>query len=83
MPRPPAVTLEDIVLLYEDGIHRPKAMAAELGCSVQAVYRAKRRHGLTQPPQSTLERLALLERCGWSEEDATWLVRRRAVVEMP
>ena len=76
MPRPPAVTLEDLVLAYEDGITSAPRIAEELGCSVQAVYRAKKRHGLTRRPETDLERLALLERCGWSEDDARWLISR-------
>ena len=74
MARPPAVTLEDIVLLFEDGITKAPDMARELGCSAQAVYRAKRRHGVKEPPKTIAERLALLERCGWTEDDAKWLV---------
>jgi DNA invertase Pin-like site-specific DNA recombinase len=76
MPRPPAVTLEDLVLAYEDGITSAPQIAEEFGCSVQAVYRAKKRHGLTRRPESDVERLALLERYGWSEEDARWLISR-------
>ncbi len=76
MPRPPAVTLEDLVLSYEDGIASAQQIAADLGCSVQAVYRAKKRHGLPARPRSAVARLALLERCGWTEADARWLVSR-------
>ena len=74
MPRPPAVTLEDLVLSYEDGITSAPQIAEELGCSVQAIYRAKKRHELTRRPETEVERLALLERCGWTEDDARWLV---------
>ncbi len=76
MPRPPTVTLEDLVLSYEDGMTSAREIAAALGCSVQAVYRAKKRHGLPTRPSSEFARLALLERCGWTEDDARWLVSR-------
>ena len=75
MPRPPAVDLEDLVLAYEDGLTHAQ-LAEEIGCSTQAVYRAKRRLGLKGRPKTVPERLALLERCGWTEEDARWLVER-------
>ena len=74
MPRPPAVTLEDLVLAYEDGITSAPQITEEPGCSAQAVYRAKKRHGLQRRPETDVERLALLERCGWSEDDARWLI---------
>ena len=77
MPRPPALNLEDLVLLYEDGITSAAQIAREMGCSTQAVYRAKERYGLKVPPSTTTERLALLQRCGWSEDDARWLVAKR------
>ena len=69
MPRPPAVVLEDLVLAYEDGLTSAQ-LAEELQVSVQAVYRAKRRLGLQQAPRTAVERLALLQRCGWSQRDA-------------
>ena len=78
MPRPPALTLEDLVLLYEDDITSPTQIAREMGCSTQAVYRAKKRYGLKVPPSTTTERLALLQRCGWTEDDACWLVGQRS-----
>ncbi len=75
MPRPPAVDLEDLVLAFEDGL-TDKQPAEELRCSTMAVYRAKRRQGLQERPGTVPERLALLERCGWTEADARWLVER-------
>ena len=77
MPRPPALNLEDLVLLYEDGITSAAQIAREMGCSTQAVYRAKERYGLKVPPSTTTERLALLQRAGWSEDDACWSVAQR------
>ncbi len=68
------LTLEDIALAWQEQASASDTAEA-FGCSVVSVYAARRAHGLTLPPPTRTAWVAVLRRCGWTREDAEWLLQ--------